>query len=112
MTDCDILYEEAPEEHLATCPACARLHRGLALAGAPAPTALTDDFRLRLTLALERPDPRSLWGQTVRRVRQSLTAAAAVAALITAGWVAREVPAAYQLDSQTVQRVVNRAGYR
>lgn len=115
MTDCDTLLDAPPEErrrHLEECPACAQMMQALTMVAAPPPLPLTDDFQLRLTLALERPDPIAIWVGTVRRVRQGLTAAAAVIALITAGWVAREVPAATQLTEHQIQLAVNRAGYR
>lgn len=116
MTDCDLCFDAPPEQrqaHLGVCPDCARLARALALGGAtPAPVPLAREFFARLELALERPEPTPLWTSTVRRVRHALTAAAAVAALITVGWVGREVPAAFQVGPEQVQRVLHRAELR
>ncbi len=115
MTDCDTVFDAPPEEqrlHLAQCPACARLQAALQLAGAPEPEPLSPEFFARMDLALERPDPIPIWAHTVRRMRQALTVAAALTAIITTGWVVKEIPSASQLSDRDVQRILHRASYR
>lgn len=115
MTDCDNLFDAPPEErerHLAECPLCARVHQAMQLAAAPEPAPLTEEFLLRLELAQDRPDPIPMWIRTVRRVRQGLTVAAAITAIITAGWVVHGLPGGSQLSDQQIEWAIQHGVYR
>jgi hypothetical protein len=109
LTDCDTVLDAPPEErqrHLAGCPECARLYRAMQLAAAPEPAPLSTDFFLKLDMVQDRPDPIELWTRTVQRVRQALTVAAALTAVITTGWVAHGVPEASRLSDQQIERTL------
>lgn len=107
---------EEVDRHLQACAACAALYQRyevLRQVGAsPAPAPLTSEFFTRLELARERPDPVQMWLRTVARLRRGAAVAAAVAALVTAGWIGSGVPTALSASDSQIQQTVNRARYR
>lgn len=107
---------EEVDLHLQACANCAAVYQryqALRQVGAsPAPAPLTSDFIARLELARERPDPLPIWLRTVARLRQGVAVAAAVAVLVTAGWIGSGVPAAIDATDAHIQFTVNRARYR